>query len=75
MTTAPPEVEPVIAEDPAVVGGESHGELTCVADCGPSPGLVVEALPIVALLGVIIGLAIAALTLVRRRLSRRSRKA
>jgi hypothetical protein len=68
MTAAQSETVPVEAEDPAVIGGEAHGELRCY-DCGPP----VESFPLFALTGVIIGLIIIGILALRRSLRRRRR--
>ena len=67
MTIAPPEAEPVVTQEQAFVGGEAHGELTCVYDCGPS----VESFPLFALTGIVIGLIAIGILAVRRALRQR----
>lgn len=68
MTTAPPEVEPVIAEDPAVVGGESHGELY---PPGGQEMYELQFIPWLVGIGLVIGLLVIGLIALRRTLGRR----
>lgn len=66
MTTAPAEAEPIVAEEPAQVGGEPYGELRCY-DCGPP----VESFPLFPLAGIVIGLIVIGILALRRTLRRR----
>ena len=67
MAAITSETGPVVMDEPAQVGGEAHGELRCVYDCGPP----VESFPLFALTGIVIGLIAVGILAVRRTLRRR----
>lgn len=70
MTTAPTDAEPVVAEEPAVVGGESHGELYPPGGQGMYE---LEFIPWLVGFGLAIGLLVIGLIALRRSLRRRRR--
>lgn len=72
MTAAPPEAELVGAGEPAVVGGEAHGELSCTTVFTGSPCMDANMAAVLWVAGIVVALTVvAAVWLLRRTLSQR----
>lgn len=72
MSIAPPEAELVVAQEPAVVGGEAHGELSCTRVFTDSSCMDSNTAAVLWIGGVVVALTVVVVVwLVRRALRRR----